>query len=164
MLTKECRKCESELPIDNFYKNKCTIDGYENSCKPCRLDRMAKHYIENSEEVLERQAKWRSENINLVRERSRARSAKYNKANKEKMSEYKRKQRQQHPQRYKAQCMANNAVQAGKIKLQPCEKCGSESSVEKHHDDYSLPLSVRFLCCICHSAWHKEDGPGLNAA
>lgn len=43
----------------------------------------------------------------------------------------------------------------GKIKQQPCESCGSEDS-EMHHDDYSKPLDVKFLCRPCHMGLHKR--------
>src|SRR5262245_57418077 len=35
-------------------------------------------------------------------------------------------------------------LKRGKIKRQPCEVCGS--TAQMHHDDYSRPLEVRWLC------------------
>jgi ribosomal protein L37AE/L43A len=51
---------------------------------------------------------------------------------------------------------ANVAVRRGKLQIQPCEKCGA-SEAEKHHDDYSKPLDVRWLCRGCHMEHH--EGP-----
>jgi hypothetical protein len=31
-----------------------------------------------------------------------------------------------------------------------CEKCGATSRLEMHHEDYSQPLVVKFLCKSCH--------------
>lgn len=45
------------------------------------------------------------------------------------------------------------AVLIGQIVKQPCE-CGAEQS-EAHHDDYSKPLDVRWLCKPCHGAAHR---------
>jgi hypothetical protein len=44
---------------------------------------------------------------------------------------------------------------------EPCERCGAPDA-EKHHDDYSRPLAVRWLCRSCHLALHgcAEGGPG----
>lgn len=49
---------------------------------------------------------------------------------------------------------ANVYQRRGKLLPQPCEKCGSDA--EKHHDDYSKPLEVRWLCRPCHLAEHRE--------
>lgn len=36
------------------------------------------------------------------------------------------------------------AVRKGQIEREPCEVCGAEA--EGHHDDYTKPLEVRWLC------------------
>lgn len=40
----------------------------------------------------------------------------------------------------------------------PCEVCGSNKFVHKHHDDYRKPLSVRFLCATHHKEHHRKYG------
>ena len=37
-----------------------------------------------------------------------------------------------------------------------CEACGSQKKLLAHHDDYSKPDQVRWLCHKCHHAIHKE--------
>lgn len=39
---------------------------------------------------------------------------------------------------------------------QPCEVCGAEKS-EAHHDDYTKPLSVRWLCRSHHRLHHERE-------
>lgn len=48
---------------------------------------------------------------------------------------------------------ANRAVKKG-ILINPgkCENCPSTGPLQKHHDDYSKPLEVRWLCVPCHGA------------
>ena len=41
---------------------------------------------------------------------------------------------------------------------QPCESCGSERNVIRHHDDYTEPTVVRFLCRRCHAFQHGRAG------
>lgn len=49
--------------------------------------------------------------------------------------------------------IARNAVLRGKLTRQPCEVCGA-TPVEAHHDDYSQPLNVRWLCPSHHRQHH----------
>jgi transposase-like protein len=50
------------------------------------------------------------------------------------------------------------------IKSSVCEKCNRSSSrIHGHHDDYSQPLTVRWMCSHCHSKWHAENGPAKGA-
>lgn len=44
----------------------------------------------------------------------------------------------------------------GVIARQPCEHCGAENA-EMHHEDYSKPLDVIWLCRRCHMAHHKAS-------
>lgn len=49
------------------------------------------------------------------------------------------------------------AIKDGTLVRKPCEECGAEPALA-HHDDYSKPLDVRWLCHKHHSAWHAEHG------
>lgn len=52
-------------------------------------------------------------------------------------------------------------VQAGRLKREPCERCG-EGKTQAHHDDYSNPLSVRWLCQKHHQEVHREIGAPMG--
>lgn len=43
----------------------------------------------------------------------------------------------------------------GKLIQKPCEKCNSQDS-EMHHEDYSKPLEIIWLCRSCHLKLHKQ--------
>lgn len=55
--------------------------------------------------------------------------------------------------KHKARRLASKAIASGKLVRQPCEVCGAPE-VEAHHDDYSKPLAVRWLCPEHHRAHH----------
>lgn len=57
-----------------------------------------------------------------------------------------------------AQLMVGRAVRAGRlIRPAACQECGFASRVHGHHDDYSKPLEVRWLCTPCHAKAHHGD-------
>ena len=58
---------------------------------------------------------------------------------------YKLIQRERYPEHEKARMITYRAIRSGKIKREPCEICGLEK-VHAHHDDYSKPLKIRWLC------------------
>ena len=63
-------------------------------------------------------------------------------------------------QRFKANARSYANVyqhQYGKLKPEPCEGCG-DPKAQKHHDDYSKPLEVRWLCVNCHILLHRKVG------
>lgn len=51
----------------------------------------------------------------------------------------------------------NYRVKVGKIsKPSKCEKCSKEKRINAHHEDYTKPLEVMWLCYSCHSRLHIE--------
>ena len=49
------------------------------------------------------------------------------------------------------------AISIGKIMRCPCQVCGDTNS-QGHHDDYSKPLEVRWLCPQHHTEVHQLGG------
>lgn len=77
--------------------------------------------------------------------------------------DYLKKYRESNKSKYLAHNKVNNAVRDGKLKKEPCELCGKVDS-HAHHDDYSKPLEVRWLCAAHHRQWHVENGEAANAS
>jgi hypothetical protein len=63
--------------------------------------------------------------------------------------------RGRHPDRYAAHVAVNNAVRDGRLIRAGCEVCGV-ADADAHHDDYSRPLVVRWLCGVHHKQWHRD--------
>lgn len=53
------------------------------------------------------------------------------------------------------------AIRRGRLVKQPCEVCGA-ASVQAHHDDYSNPLDVRWLCRAHHEETHQLMRPAFS--
>lgn len=63
---------------------------------------------------------------------------------------------ERYPEKAEAHRLVSNAVQAGRLTRQVCETCGRLPS-EAHHDDYSKPLDVRWLCRTHHLEHHARE-------
>jgi hypothetical protein len=58
------------------------------------------------------------------------------------------------PEKFNARQAVHRAVKSGRLVRGPCEECGATENVQGHHDDYSKPLDVRWLCPTCHAKEH----------
>ena len=66
---------------------------------------------------------------------------------------------------FRARVLARVAARKAYPEPSPCESCGAERA-DRHHNDYSKPLDIRWLCRKCHIAEHAADlgtwGAGLS--
>ena len=65
------------------------------------------------------------------------------------------KYRKKNTDKYRAYSTVGNALNSGLISKEPCKICGSIKNIHAHHDDYSKPLIVEWLCHDCHMFWHQ---------
>jgi hypothetical protein len=135
---KPCPKCGEIKPITDYHKKMANIDNLANWCKPC---------------TLEYQTNWKNQNREAFNKKRRE----YAHKNKERLAEIKARHRAKHPDRQLARWMVTHAIEHAKITPQPCEVCGVlDNTIEGHHEDYSRPLKVNWLCNQHHRAKHKE--------
>lgn len=66
----------------------------------------------------------------------------------------KRRYREANPQKHTAHLVVRNALRKGDLQRGACEVCG-EGKTEGHHNDYSRPLLVNWLCKKHHLSAHK---------
>lgn len=60
--------------------------------------------------------------------------------------------------REKARSALNVEVRAGRVgRPVGCERCGGTKKVQAHHEDYSRPLHVIWLCAKCHKQEHAKE-------
>ena len=135
---KTCFKCKCEKPLTDFYKHRQMGDGHLNKCKECTKKDVLERYINKLDQVSEY-------------EKNRFKTL----HRKNKVLEYQRNRRAKHPDKYKARQAVSHALRDRKIVKQPCRDCGSIKS-QAHHDDYSKPLNVEWLCFSCHRIRHGQ--------
>lgn len=136
-MSKVCRECNQDQPLGEFYKHAQMADGHLNKCKSCTRARVLRH---------------RSANLDRIRSYDRSRGSRIS-------SEYLRTWRATNPEKYRAHNAVNNAIRDGHLaKPEHCEVCESDLGLHAHHDDYSQPLKVRWLCAMHHHQLHVKIG------
>ena len=89
------------------------------------------------------------------RARSRERSRRWHRRHPERTLLRQHNWKATHPEAYAAHKVVVVAIRNGMLVRRPCEICGAENA-RAHHEDYSKPLDVRWLCQIHHVARHRE--------
>jgi hypothetical protein len=62
----------------------------------------------------------------------------------------------------RAQAAVAKAKRQGLLIPQPCEVCGTTEKIHAHHDNYSKPLDVRWLCQLHHMQHHRSIRRGFR--
>jgi len=153
---KTCRECGVEKQLDNFYKHFAMADGHLNKCIDCVKSRISKHRDQNLEKIRQYD-KHRS----MLPHRVQARKE-YGKTEKGKIAKTKalKNYYEKYPLKRASHVITNNAIRDGKlVRQENCSECNSIEKIEAHHDDYTKPLDVRWLCNKCHRNWHKNHTP-----
>ena len=90
-----------------------------------------------------------------VREKRNIQHKKYRQSEKGKIVQIRKanKMRLKYPEKWKARQKLRYAVRVGKVIKKPCEVCG-DVNVFGHHNDYSKPFEVRWLCRKHHRELH----------
>lgn len=137
---KQCFKCKTVKPLNEFYRHTQMSDGHLGKCKRCTKHDVSERYYDPSSR--ERIIKYES-----LRFKTQERKVK--------VAEYQRKMRKKFPGKYRARTKVQNALRSGSLQRLPCEECGDIKS-QAHHTDYRKPLSVRWLCRHHHMTEEKK--------
>ena len=146
---KKCFKCGLEKPIAEYYAHPMMADGHLGKCKSC-----AKADAEARRKEKEKDAKWRV--TELKRHRKKSQDYRDSGLGPGKSVGASKRWTKKNPQKRKAHSVVAVAIRSGKIKRQPCEICG-KMPAQAHHDDYSNPLNIRWLCPIHHGEYHHNE-------
>lgn len=136
---KTCRKCGATKPLTEFHTHPETLDGYLNHCAAC---------------VRARVREWRARNAERIRAKDveRAKSPERRAHSRQVTA----RSRKEHPEKTAAHNAVMRALASGRLVRQPCEVCDTTARVHAHHDDYSRPLDVAWLCPLHHKARHAQ--------
>ena len=129
---KQCPGCKRVMQFSDFNKCRRSRDGLTSRCKDCvklqgRLTR-ARHL----EKIRERDRVRNKKRKNRTDTKGGARRKEYN--------------------------TIRDALRDGLLcKPLFCTRCWASGRIEAHHNDYSRPLDVVWLCPSCHASMHREE-------
>jgi ribosomal protein S27AE len=135
---KTCTKCKEEKEIKCFSANNKSKDGRAWWCKKCVNDHTTLRYQANrtARKEYEKMRDKQPHRKKLVLEKNK-------------------RQAKKHREKFRARDKTYKAIKSGALVRQPCQACG-DPKVEAHHDDYSKPLDVRWLCHKHHREVHGQ--------
>lgn len=135
-----CRTCGLSKPLTDFYIARGRFPHRE--CKHCTNNR-SRTWADRNREIRR----------DVVRSNYQRRMA--DPETLEVIRAQKRGWNANNPSKIRAHCEVKRAIQDGILKRPAtCQACPSQRRIHAHHDDYDEPLSVIWLCQVCHSARH----------
>lgn len=128
-------------------------DGHLNKCKTCTKYDVLKHRLANIEKIREHDRS-RGKLQHRIEKNERYAKSVHGRVV---CSKIKKDWIDRNPLKRKAHNIVGNAIKTGKLERKPCEQCGSEKRIHAHHDDYSKPLDVAWLCSEHHKKRHADN-------
>ena len=142
-VSKFCPGCSLTLSAELFYVRKTRFDGLSSYCKKCDYRRAKERAHKNWDKHLDNQKRWKKAYYGDV-------SPYYL---------YKDRPRKRIKEHDSARDKLGKAVRRGDlIKPDKCSVCLTElpkSKIHGHHEDYSKPLEVKWICQPCHGKIHR---------
>jgi hypothetical protein len=135
---RRCSCCRQFKPIEDFTIDRSKKSGLRYDCKDCANARQKRYRSTEAGKAIRRI------------HRNRFASTEAGKA-------VQKRCLQKYPEKKRARNIVTLAIKHGELTQQPCQKCGA-SPAEAHHEDYSKPLEVEWLCKKHHA---EKDQIGL---
>lgn len=134
----QCCVCYEIKLVDDYYPYARNQTGIMAACKECHNAR-----------TMRANRKYR--------DKRRAQRKRYNDTPERRKAAYEntKKMYALYPEHQKARMKVYNAVKAGKLHKLPCSVCG-EIKVQAHHNDYTRPLEVLWVCVPHHKIIHSK--------
>jgi len=151
-MLKICFKCGLEKPRTEFYRHSEMGDGLLGKCKECTKQDVQKNYTARRVQYLEYERGRATLPHRVAARAEYAKTEAGKKSHRKSLLLSDRKWPEKRIGRY----ATGNAIRDGRLTRQPCETCGG-TPAQAHHEDYSRPLDVRWLCREHHAAHHRAQ-------
>lgn len=127
---KKCSKCRLIKELEDFPPSRKGSMGTLAYCKPCHAD---------YQRELRRKGRLSMRKVKTESDPSR-------------LHEWAAK----NPEKVKAHALVRKEIRKGGMERPSlCPKCGRDRDIIAHHEDYSKPLDVEWMCRLCHNDLHR---------
>lgn len=133
---KRCSLCKESLPVSSFGLCSAKPDKLQAYCRPCYTIKSKARWVRTFEHQSNQRKAWRAKN-------------------KQKVVAYADKQTKKDRLKVRVRQAVQRKIRRGEIERLPCSVCGDPNS-QAHHEDYSKPFDIVFLCPKHHSERHAE--------
>jgi len=152
METRMCKRCGETKDFGDFEKHKQCRHGITYTCRACAVKISCQWAANNKRASLLIKKRWRV----LHPDKQKQVSREHRERNRDQLNARQREYERNNPHKKRAHACVRRALRSGKlVRPTKCQKCGSEKGgMQAHHEDYSTPLSVKWLCSMCHINLH----------
>ena len=150
---KQCKCCKQYLPLIAF-----SADSKYPYCRPCVKIKNKKYRTNNKEKLkLYEDGRYlkRAVDPEYLR-KSKLQQRKWVENNRDKHTARKLRWRDANRLKTKAHTAVKDALRRGKLIRLPCIQCQSTINLEAHHEDYTKPLDIIWMCRPCHVKFHTK--------
>lgn len=170
---KVCKKCLTERKTEDFKKDKRNRDGLGSYCKECHNISVRNTYDPNKNR--ERHKKYAETGVfrtQEFKEKNRIKCKEYRINNPEKASllslkwaQKNREKKRAYTEKWRKSNLPQKAANAYLLRYikkgvmtrsKICSDCLKECKTEAHHQDYTKPLEIIWLCRRCHMKLHRK--------
>ena len=180
---KKCSCCGLQKDESEFFKKR--VSSLEGFCKSCKKEKLKKRKEQDPDKYREKERlrseqrrqtqefkEWRKDHQERNRDKISRKSREYyedkkksvyevqkiwKSKNKEKVREYNSEFKKKNPLKVACHKFVCAALKEGIInKALVCCECQIECKAEAHHEDYTKPLDVIWLCHRCHMKRHRK--------
>lgn len=152
---KTCNTCGKTKPFSEFYKHAKMAGGYLSQCKECKRAYQRKYRLNNLEKVRAKDRERGSLPHRVAARKEYAERMRLDGAHQSRQAKSKREWVKRNPHKRAAHVAVGNAIRDGVLIKEACEVCGCNAT-DAHHDDYTKPLDVRWLCRTHHAEHHTK--------
>ena len=153
---KICKECKIEKPLSDYYALKTNKDGRAGKCKICTARRVRQNRKENIEYYRDYDRNRGDDPKRVEARKIYAGKVKNDPVLKDRFLKSRKEWQERNLIKRAAHVIWGNYLRKNHVTALPCETCFNTHDLNAHHEDYTKPLDITWLCRKCHGLRHRE--------